>query len=476
MQPKDWNASFLSRWELKRGLYLIGVEGPFFCLLALIVVYSLLYAAGFATSYLYLYYVPLVVVATWYSNRSFRTTAALSSGYAAVSLFLAFGGYAVDPVVLFLFTLLYLWAMAAVTLFGAGSEGTSCSLLQGNPAFFFDPRSLRITSADPALAGLLGLPAHEIQGLPLSSVWEDPADLKSFSELLEKDAVILNYETVFHGPSGRPVPVLLSCVPGMPEYQCSVLAVTSLKSFRDAQAGWEADRRRNFTTTAAHELRTPLQPIFGYLYLLLEDRQKYKLGDDVCRILRICKENLDRERKVVNRLLELSLLEEGGISCEPAPVDLAKVVNEVLSCHGFGDDVSVTLAIPDNTILNVDQDHLFIILESLITNAVRYNTPPKSVRISYAEDGAARYISVKDNGIGIEAGESRKIFEPFYLSNENKMTRTFDRMGLGLCIAERYAHLNGWEIRVDSVPGEGSTFTVILWRGISRCTPGRSRL
>jgi light-regulated signal transduction histidine kinase (bacteriophytochrome) len=56
------------------------------------------------------------------------------------------------------------------------------------------------------------------------------------------------------------------------------------------------------------------------------------------------------------------------------------------------------------------------------------------------------------------------------------MTRTFDRMGLGLCIAERYAHLNGWEIRVDSVPGEGSTFTVILWRGISRCTPGRSRL
>lgn len=463
MIAKDWKGSFLSPWELRRWLYLIGVSGPFCGLLLLIIVYSLLYTAGFAL--LYLYYIPLVVVATWYSNRSFWTTAALSSGYAAVSLFLAFGGYALDPVALFLFTLLYLWAMTVVTFFGTGFRWTSPSILQRAPAFFFDPLSLQITRADSALARILGLSVHEVQGLPLSSVWEDPDDLKTFCDALEKGVAVLHHETVFRGPSGRQVSVLLSCIPGVPEHRCSVLAVTSLKAFKDAQADWEAERRRDFITTAAHELRTPLQPVLGYLYLLLEDREKYNLGNDVRHILGICMKNLDRERNVVNRLLELSLLEEGKISPDPAPVDLAKVVDDVLACQGFGADVSVSLTIPEKTSLDINHDHLFIILESLITNAVRYNTPPKVVEISYAEDGAARYIIVKDNGIGIDPGETRAIFEPFYLPDGEKTTRTFDRMGLGLCIAERYARLNRGEIRVESVPGEGSTFTVVLWRG-----------
>lgn len=468
MLAKNWGCPLLSPGKFRRWWYLVGINGPFCGLLVLIVVYSLLHTAGFA--FLSLYYIPLVVVATWYSNRSFWTTAALSSGYAAVSLFLTFGGYALDPVILFLFTLLYLWVMAVVTLFGTCSGWIFPSIRQKDATFFFDAPSLQITRADPALAGLLGLSVEEVQGLSLAEVWEDPDDLKKFCRTLGEGTAVIHHEAVFCGSSGRPVPVLISCFPGTPEHRCSVLAVASLKSFRDALAGWEAERRRDFITTAAHELRTPLQPVFGYLYLLLEDRQKYKLRDDVCRLLRICMENLDREKKVVNRMLELSLLDEGKVSCDPAPVDLAEVVDEVLAFHDFGVDVSISLTVPKNTVLDVNHDHLFIILESLITNAVRYNTPPKVIEISYAEDRTARYISVKDNGIGIEPEDLRAIFEPFYLPDGEKTTRTFDRMGLGLCIAERYAHLNAGKIHVDSVPGEGSTFTVVFSRGEDRGT------
>jgi nitrogen-specific signal transduction histidine kinase len=466
MMSRDWNASLFSPWDARRWLYLIGVNGPFFGLLILIIAYSLMHTAGLAVSYLY--YIPLVVVATWYSNRSIWTAAALSSGYTAVTLYLTFGGYALDPVILFLFTMLYLWGMTAVTLFGAGSGRFNVSALQKSPAFFVDAKSLRITRADSTLAGILGLPLHAIPGMPLASFWDDHADMVAQCRTLERGDPVLHHEVVFHAPSGRKVPVLLSCVPGMPEHRCSALDISSLKAFREAaveRCAAEAGRRRDFITTAAHELRTPLQPVFGYLYLLLEDRQKYGLSDETCRLLGICMENVSRERDAVNRMLELSLLEEGKVQCERAPVDLAGAVGDVLACHDFGDDVSISLRIPENTVLDVDPDQFFIVLESLITNAVRYSEPPKIVEISYAEDEAARYVRVKDNGIGIEAGKIGRIFEPFYLADGQKTTRSFNRMGLGLSIARRYVRLNGGEIQVESVPGEGSTFTVVLWGG-----------
>ncbi|WP_298665792.1 PAS domain-containing sensor histidine kinase [uncultured Methanofollis sp.] len=463
----------ISPWDLKHWIYLIGINGPLFGLLFLIILYSFMHTAGVAISYLY--YIPLVIVATWCSNRSIWTAAALSSGYTAVTLFLMFSDYAVDPVILFLFTMLYLWGMTAVTFFGTVSSGRfPYSVLREGSTFFFDAKSLRITRADPALAEILGLPAHEIQGMPLASVWEDHADMKAFCAVLEKGGTVLHCETYFHGPAGRQVPVLLSCVPGIPEHKCTVLDVTSLKAFRDVRSvrddavrkcAAEAERRQDFISTAAHELRTPLQPVFGYLYLLLEDRQKYGLGEEVCRILRICIENINRERNAVNRMLELSLLEEGKVRCDRDPVDLAGIVGEVLACHDFGRDVSISLRIPEHTVISVDHDQFFIVLESLITNAVQYSRNPKVVEISYAEAEAARYVMVKDNGVGIDPGKIGAIFEPFYLADGKRTTRTFNRMGLGLSIAEKYAHLNGGEIRVESVPGRGSTFTVVLWQG-----------
>lgn len=462
MMSRDWNASLFSPWELRRWLYLVGINGPLFGLLLLIILYSLINTAGIAVSYLY--YIPLVVVTTWYSNRSIWTAAALSSGYAAVTLFLTFGGYALDPVIIFLFTMLYLWGMAVVTLFGAGSARLTGSILQEGPAFFFDAKSLQITRADPALAGLLGMPGHEVPGMPLSSVWEDHADMTAFCRALERGAAVLHHEAVFRASSGRKVPVLISSVPGMPEHRCSVLDISSLKAFRDARSSGKAEQRQDFITTAAHELRTPLQPVFGYLYLLLEDRQTYGLSDEICRVLGICMENINREKNVVNRMLDLSLLEEGKVRCERVPVDLAGIVKEVLACHEYSRDASISLRIPEHTVISVDHDQFFIVLESLITNAVQYSESPKAVEISYAEDSDARYVRVKDNGIGIEAENIPAIFEPFYLVDGEKTTRSFNRMGLGLSIAERYVRLNRGEIRVESVPGEGSTFTVVLRR------------
>ncbi|HDS64010.1 MAG TPA: ATP-binding protein, partial [Methanofollis liminatans] len=71
-------------------------------------------------------------------------------------------------------------------------------------------------------------------------------------------------------------------------------------------------------------------------------------------------------------------------------------------------------------------------------------------------------IIVRDNGIGIEPEKLKAIFKPFYLADEQDLSRDYDRMGLGLPIAERYVRLNGGTIAVESRVGEGSTFTVAL--------------
>lgn len=85
---------------------IVGIIGFLLALLSLTLFYSFFSSVEMVQTYLY--YVPLVIVAVWYSNRSIWTAAALSLGYVVVTLVLAVGGYSVDPVLLFLFTLLYL--------------------------------------------------------------------------------------------------------------------------------------------------------------------------------------------------------------------------------------------------------------------------------------------------------------------------------------------------------------------------------
>ncbi|WP_165394800.1 ATP-binding protein [Methanofollis fontis] len=450
----------------------IGVYGLLATILGLILAYSLLSAAGVAFSYLY--YIPLVVVATIFSNRSIWTAAALSLGYAAVTLFLAIGGYIFDPVLVFLFTLLYLWGMAGVTLFtppDAVSGGKRPDLAG---LFGLDPGSLLITHADTQFCDLLGRRRDEVAGLPLSSIWLDEPGRTAFCGMLGRGVEVSNYEACLYGRDGKSVPVLLSGKPGMLEFQCSALDLGSLETFVQAQnsadevkkrLSEEEMRRMDFFKTAAHELRTPLQPVLGYLYLLTEDRERYGISEETGRMLKVCLDNIQRERSIVNRMLELSLLDAGRVICTSAEIGLGDIVREVIAAHDLASSARITMDVGEDVCLRVNRDQFYLIMESLILNAVQYNDDPRLITVGYREDAACQYVSVTDNGIGIDPVKIGAIFEPFYLGDEEKLSRSYNRMGLGLPIAERYARLNNGKIQVESTPGMGSTFTVVLHRG-----------
>jgi PAS domain S-box-containing protein len=222
----------------------------------------------------------------------------------------------------------------------------------------------------------------------------------------------------------------------------------------------EIDYRKDFVMTAAHELRTPLQPILGYLHLLLDDPEYFGITAETGKMLRTCLDNVERERHIVDRMLELSLLYAEKISINPTDVLLKPLVADIVRTGEYDREAEIAVDIPDEARLIADWDCLYTVLECLISNAVRFNNPPRTVGIHYQTDGPFHVISVEDNGIGISPSGLHAIFEPFHLVDADKLSRQYNRIGLALSIARKYINLHGGTIEVKSTVGVGSIFSV----------------
>jgi PAS domain S-box-containing protein len=222
------------------------------------------------------------------------------------------------------------------------------------------------------------------------------------------------------------------------------------------------ERRRGIIITVAHELRTPLQPILGYLNLLIQDPEGFGIIDDTKKMLERCLLSVDRERQIINQMLELSILESGKIQLTFSEFPLSPLVHSVLDTSGYYGKADVTLDIPEDLVIQADRDRLFSVLDSLLSNAVNYSKSPRKIHIAYREGdgGSAHTLSVQDNGIGIEKKMFASIFEPFQLADAAKLSRKYDRLGLSLSIAKQIIQMHGGDITVESTVNVGSTFTI----------------
>jgi signal transduction histidine kinase len=234
----------------------------------------------------------------------------------------------------------------------------------------------------------------------------------------------------------------------------------------EEQINQDNERRRGIIITVAHELRTPLQPILGYLNLLIQDPQGFGIRDETKKLLERCLVSVERERQIINQMLDLSVLESGKLHLSYSNFSLASLVNSVLDAGGYLTKSEVMLDLPVDLIISADMDRLYSVLDSLLANAVNYSKPPRKIRIFYrpGTDGATHAISVQDNGIGIADIMFTSIFEPFQLADAVKLSRKYDRLGLSLSIAKKIMQMHGGDISVESVVNDGSTFTIHLPR------------
>ncbi len=214
------------------------------------------------------------------------------------------------------------------------------------------------------------------------------------------------------------------------------------------------DQKARFIATASHELRTPITNMRTRLYLIQHQPERM---DDHTRVM---EEVVLRMQKLVEDLLDQSRFDRGLISLELEKVALQGLVQDVLNtqqaeAQARGITLSAEMADRDLYVMG-DRARLEQVLTNLVTNGLHYTLEGGQVTIRLA-DGEQACIQVIDTGIGISPEYLTQIFEPFVRANDR-----VKGTGLGLSIARQIVDMHGGEISVESTPGAGSCFTVLL--------------
>ncbi|WP_230741298.1 sensor histidine kinase [Methanooceanicella nereidis] len=215
----------------------------------------------------------------------------------------------------------------------------------------------------------------------------------------------------------------------------------------------EYERKLEFTGIAAQELKAPLTPILGCL-----DRVRSEIKDESQRqYLDIIERNAYRQKNIIDRMVELSRLDNGKISVRYDDVDPCGLANAILGNYSTYKRTTVN-EIPSGTIIRTDKEKLHNILDNMISNAMKYSYDGSKVSIGLYEQGPEYIFSVSDTGRGIHPSDLERIFERFYIVDANNDKRECGRIGLGLALVKGYVQLLGGRVWLESTPGEGSTF------------------
>jgi signal transduction histidine kinase len=187
--------------------------------------------------------------------------------------------------------------------------------------------------------------------------------------------------------------------------------------------------------------------------------------DEKRRSLEIISQESKRLVRVLNDLLLLSQMDAGELHPEKKPVDVVDLMRKMESLyHGRAGEGGVNLvlgALPSAVTLYTDPDRLELVLTNLMDNAMDYTNPGGAITLSCVVDLGAVNISIADAGQGIEPEFLPRIFERFYRAGKPRSTGR-GGAGLGLSICKELVETLGGRIRVESLPGKGTTFTVTL--------------
>jgi signal transduction histidine kinase len=223
----------------------------------------------------------------------------------------------------------------------------------------------------------------------------------------------------------------------------------------------QLDRLKSqFIAIASHELRTPLSLILLYAAILQE-----QLGDAAETQLDAVQRAAMRLKSIIDTMLNLRYLETGRMELAATHFDLRDEVSA--ACEDYGTlagtgDLVLEADLPDDPVdIYADREKLRVVLDNLISNAVKFTPTGGRVQVRVCKQGDGVELSVADSGVGIPAEELERVFERFY-QIESHLTRRHGGMGLGLSIVKELVELQGGRVWAESEPGRGSRFFVVL--------------
>ena len=218
-------------------------------------------------------------------------------------------------------------------------------------------------------------------------------------------------------------------------------------------------QKLQFFTNVSHEVRTPLTLILAPLDRLIVSLRESPYASD----LRLIQKNANRLLRVINQILDFRKVEGKQEKLAVREIDLVPFVGEIKSYFDSMASVRVisytfTSSIKQCT-LWIDPDLLERVFFNLLSNAFKFTPEGGSVRIELTEEGDRVFIQVIDTGSGIQPANLPHLFDRFYTEDRSMGT------GIGLHLVKEYIHMHGGEIRVESEPGQRTTFTVCLRKG-----------
>ena len=236
----------------------------------------------------------------------------------------------------------------------------------------------------------------------------------------------------------------------------------------------EANRLKSaFLSNMSHELRTPLNSVIA-LSGVLSRRLAHTIPAEEFSYLEVIERNGKNLLLLINDILDLSRIEAGRDDLNISRFSIRDWVDDIVAMiapQAREKNVALTSLVTDDLApLTSDPDKSRHILPNLVGNAVKF-TETGSVEISARWEAAGLLVAVRDTGIGIAADQLPHIFDEFRQADDST-SRKYGGTGLGLAIARNYAKLLGGHIAVESLPGQGSTFTLRLPRSLELAEEG----
>jgi two-component system phosphate regulon sensor histidine kinase PhoR len=221
--------------------------------------------------------------------------------------------------------------------------------------------------------------------------------------------------------------------------------------------------QKDFVQNFTHEFKTPVATL-ALAAETLENKTIIEKPEKLATYAGIVKYQADYLHKQIEKLLKFAHTESGRLHLEKKPADMHDLIKESIThITPLIQQKNATLQLKleaNKPVLMGDRDYIIILITNLIENAIKYSKQP-SITITTINKPELFVLSVADNGIGIEKTQMKKLFRKFYRI-QNKDEYTAKGFGIGLTFVKKIVIAHKGRINVESLPGNGSTFTVEL--------------
>jgi signal transduction histidine kinase len=251
----------------------------------------------------------------------------------------------------------------------------------------------------------------------------------------------------------------------------AAIAIENVRLFdeiqdKSRQLAEASERKSQFLASMSHELRTPLNAIIGLTEMMVTNAARFGT-EKALEPLRRVNAAGTHLLSLINEILDLSKIEAGKLELNPEPVNLARLIDEVIGTAGQLAEKNqnrLVVEAPEKVgALKADPMRLKQILLNLLSNACKFTKDGEvALRVRKVADGRDWVeLAVADTGIGLTAEQLSKLFQDFTQA-DSLTARRYGGTGLGLAISRKLARMMGGDVTVTSEPGKGSVFTVRL--------------